>query len=54
VATLLNIRDPVGALMIASRAFVVTTEKRYRKLTLEGDIVKCCGSARHQRRVSRE
>jgi transposase-like protein len=35
VATLLNIRDPVGALMIASRAFVVTTEKRYRKLTLE-------------------
>lgn len=35
VATILNIRDPVGALMIASRAFVVTTEKRYRKLTLE-------------------
>lgn len=34
VATILSIRDPKGALMVASRAFVVTTEKRYRKLTL--------------------
>jgi hypothetical protein len=29
VATILNVRDPVGALMIASRAFVTTTEKRW-------------------------
>ena len=35
IATVLNIRDPVGALMIASRAFETTTEKRWRKLTLE-------------------
>lgn len=34
VATILNIRDPVGALMIASRAFVTTTEKGWRKLRL--------------------
>jgi hypothetical protein len=35
VATILNIRDPTGALIIASRAFVTTTKKGYRKLTLE-------------------
>lgn len=35
VATVLNVRDPVGALMIASRAFVTTTEKWLRKLTLQ-------------------
>ena len=35
IATILNIRDPVGALMISSRAFETTTEKRWRKLTLE-------------------
>jgi transposase-like protein len=34
VATVLNVRDPVGALMIASRAFVTTTEKGWRKLAL--------------------
>lgn len=34
-ATILNIRDPLGALMIASQAFETTTEKRWRKLTLE-------------------
>lgn len=31
-ANILNIRDPVGALMIASRAFLTTTEKAWRKL----------------------
>lgn len=31
--TVLNVRDPAGALMIASRVFVTTTEKRWRKLT---------------------
>lgn len=35
VATILNVRDPVGALMIASQAFVTTTEKGFRKLTLQ-------------------
>jgi len=34
-ATVCNIRDPVGAAMIASRAFEVTTAKRWRKLTWE-------------------
>jgi transposase-like protein len=34
VATILNVRDPAGALMIASRAFDTTTEKGWRKLTL--------------------
>jgi hypothetical protein len=29
---ILNVRDPVGALMITSRAFVKTTEKGWRKL----------------------
>jgi transposase-like protein len=33
-ANILNVRDPVGALMIASRAFVTTTEKGWRKLSL--------------------
>lgn len=33
IATICNIRDPVGAAMIASRAFSVPTEKRWRKLT---------------------
>ncbi len=32
VVTLLNIRDPVGALMIASRAFMTTTQRGWRKL----------------------
>jgi hypothetical protein len=32
IATICNIRDPVGAAMIASRAFSVKTEKRWRKL----------------------
>lgn len=31
-ANILNVRDPVGALMIASRAFLTTTEKGWRKL----------------------
>lgn len=34
VATLLEIRDPVGALMIAGQAVVTTTAKGWRKLTL--------------------
>ncbi len=34
VATILNVRDPVGALMIASRAFITTTQKGWRKLDL--------------------
>ena len=33
-ATVFNVRDPMAALMIASRAFETTTEKRWRKLTL--------------------
>jgi hypothetical protein len=32
VATICNIRDPVGGAMIASRAFSVGTERRWRKL----------------------
>jgi transposase len=32
IATVCNIRDPLGAAMIASRAFSVKTEKHYRKL----------------------
>jgi hypothetical protein len=32
IATICNIRDPVGAAMIASRAFSVKTEKHWRKL----------------------
>jgi hypothetical protein len=32
-ATVCNIRDPVGAAMIASQAFSTKTEKRWRKLT---------------------
>jgi transposase InsO family protein len=35
VVTILNARDPVGALMIASRAFVTTTPQWLRKLTLQ-------------------
>jgi transposase InsO family protein len=34
VATLLDIRDPEGALMIGCQAIVTTTEKGWRKLTL--------------------
>ncbi len=34
-ATICNVRDPVGAAMIASQAFEVTTAKRWRKLTWE-------------------
>ena len=34
LATVLEVRDPVAALMIASRAFVTTTAKGWRKLTL--------------------
>ncbi len=34
-ATVCNVRDPVGAAMISSRAFEVTTPKRWRKLTWE-------------------
>jgi transposase InsO family protein len=33
IATVCNIRDPVGAAMIASRAFSVKTERHWRKLT---------------------
>jgi transposase InsO family protein len=33
IATLCNIRDPVGAAMIASRAFAVQTARHWRKLT---------------------
>lgn len=35
IATVCNIRDPYGAAMIASQAFAVKTEKRWRKLTWE-------------------
>ena len=35
IATICNIRDPYGAAMIASQAFEVKTEKRWRKLTWE-------------------
>ncbi len=34
VATLLNIRDPAGALMIASQAIITTTPQGWRKVTL--------------------
>lgn len=34
-ATVCNVRDPVGAAMIASQAFEVSTAKRWRKLTWE-------------------
>jgi transposase-like protein len=34
VASILEVRDPRGALMIASQAFMTTTEKRWRKLSL--------------------
>ncbi len=34
VATICNIRDPVGAAIIASRAFAVKTKRHWRKLTL--------------------
>ena len=33
VATILNVRDPAGALMIASQAIVTTTPKGWRKVT---------------------
>ena len=33
VATICNVRDPVGAAMIASQAFQVTTARHWRKLT---------------------
>lgn len=33
IATICNIRDPVGAAMIASRVFVVQTQHHWRKLT---------------------
>lgn len=35
IATVCNIRDPYGAVMIASQAFEVRTEQRWRKLTWE-------------------
>ena len=35
IATVCNIRDPYGAAMIASQAFSVKTERRWRKLTWE-------------------
>ena len=35
IVTVCNIRDPYGAAMIASQAFEVKTEKRWRKLTWE-------------------
>jgi transposase InsO family protein len=35
IATVCNIRDPYGAAMIASQAFSVKTEQRWRKLTWE-------------------
>lgn len=35
IATVCNIRDPYGAVMIASQAFEVKTEQRWRKLTWE-------------------
>jgi transposase InsO family protein len=34
IATVLNVRDPVTAVMIASQAFLTTTEPHWRKLTL--------------------
>lgn len=33
IVTICNLRDPVGAAMLASRAFAVKTAKRWRKLT---------------------
>ena len=33
-ANILDVRDPAGALMIASQAFLTTSKKRWRKLTL--------------------
>lgn len=35
IATVCNIRDPLGAAMLASRAFAVTTPKHWRKLSWE-------------------
>lgn len=35
IATVCNVRDPYGATMIASQAFSVKTEQRWRKLTWE-------------------
>lgn len=35
IASICNIRDPVGAAMIASQAFSVKTSRHWRKLTLE-------------------
>ena len=35
IATVCNIRDPYGAVMIASQAFEVKTQQRWRKLTWE-------------------
>jgi transposase len=35
IATVCNIRDPYGAVMIASQAFEVKTEQRWRKITWE-------------------
>lgn len=35
IATVCNIRDPYGAAMIASQAFSVKTERRWRKITWE-------------------
>ena len=34
VASVLNVRDPVSAVMLASQAFLTTTEHHWRKLTL--------------------
>ena len=34
IATVLNVRDPVSAVMIASQAFLTTTAQKWRKLTL--------------------
>jgi len=35
VATICNVRDPYASAIIASRAYIVTTAQRWRKLTLE-------------------
>jgi hypothetical protein len=34
VATILEVREPLAARMLAAQAFVTTTEKAWRKLTL--------------------
>ena len=43
VTTVCNVRDPVGAAMLASQAFGTQTPKRWRKLTTPKS-KRCCGA----------